>query len=100
MSDAATMNAYLVKTKDERTYVEPLLDDGSGPIFACWPMAPVVAESPAKAKTLFLGEFKGRSSGVETDDYLNLRVTTLVKRVDLPEGVYADDHSLWALVKT
>ena len=56
--DAA--NVYLVKTSDERTYVEPVMDDGSGPSWSYWPMAPVVAESPGKAKTLFLRAFTQR----------------------------------------
>jgi hypothetical protein len=86
----------MVRTKDERTYVEPILDDGSGPTLDCWPMAPVVAETPAQAKALFLREFAPRlNTGVETDDYPNLRVRTLVKNVDLPPGVRADDPSLW-----
>lgn len=93
---ARSLNAYMVRTKDERTYVEPILDDGSGPSLTCWPMAPVVAESPAQAKALFLSEFsQGLNSGVERDDYPNLRVRTLLKNVDLPRGVRADDLSLW-----
>jgi hypothetical protein len=92
--------AYLVKTKDARTYVEPIMDDGTGPIMHCWPMAPVVAESPSAAKALFLREYGGRNSGVETDDYVNLRVTKLTSDgLSLPRGVRDRDESLWALVK-
>ena len=88
-------NAYLVMTKERRTYVEPILDDGSGPEFDCWPMAPVIAESPGKAKTMFLRDFaRGRSTGVETDDYPNLRVRLLERSVDLPTGI-RDDGWLW-----
>lgn len=92
-------NVYLVKTKDQRTYTDPIMDDGTGPSFDCWPMAPVVAETPGKAKKLFLDAFaQGSRTGVETDDYPNLRVKVLAKGVDLPVGVRADDDSLWALV--
>lgn len=98
MSGDATLSAYLVKTKEARTYVEPILDDGTGPLMDCWPMAPVVAESPAAAKALFLREYGGHRSGVETDDYPNLRVSTLAKNVDLPRGVRDEDEALWWLV--
>ena len=96
---SSAANVYLVKTKDQRTYTEPIMDDGSGPSFYCWPMAPVVAETPGKAKKLFLDAFaQGARTGVETDDYPNLRVTTLAKGVERPVGVYADDDELWKLV--
>ena len=94
------LNAYLVKTKQMRYYTIPILDDGSGPQEPCWPMSPVVAESPAQAKKFFLDEFAGsRNAGVEYDDWVNLRVSTLAKNVSLPAGVREDDNSLWALVK-
>lgn len=93
------MNVYLVKTKDEREYIEPITDDGRGPSFPTWPMAPVVAETPGRAKSLFLGEFAhgARTTGVEADDYVNLRYSTLARNVDREEGVYPDDADLWAL---
>jgi hypothetical protein len=93
------VNVYLVKTKDEREYVEPIMDDGTGPSFTCWPMAPVVAETPGRAKSLFLAEFaQGSRTGVYSDDFPNLRVKTLARDVDLPVGVREDDDELWALI--
>ena len=89
--------AYLVKTKDAREYVESIMDDGTGPSFECWPMAPVVAESPGQAKSLFLAKFSRGNTGVYSDDFPNLRVKRIAKHVDLPVGVYADDEKLWAL---
>lgn len=92
------MNVYLVKTKDEREYVEPVLEYGQGPTFPVWPMAPVVAETPGRAKSLFIAEFaRGLRTGVEADDYVNLRYSTLARNVEREEGVYEDDNSLWAL---
>lgn len=94
------MNAYLVKTKDEREYVEPVMDDGSGPRFPVWPMAPVVADGPGRAKSLFLGKYahNGSRTGVYSDDFTNLRVSTLQKNVDLEEGVHDDEGPLWDLI--
>ena len=93
------LHAYLVKTSEAREYVEPIMDDGSGPSHPCWPMSPVVAETPGKAKALFLREFAGgQRTGVETDDFPNLRVQLLQRNVDLPIGVRENDNDLWALV--
>jgi hypothetical protein len=90
-------NAYLVMTKEIRSYKEVILDDGSGPDYDWWPMAPVVAETRGKAKSLFIRKyaFNQLHSGVETDDYTNLRTRLLEKDVDLPEGVHEDDKKLW-----
>lgn len=97
---ALKLNAYLVKTKDMRSYTEPILDDGTGPSFPVWPMSPVVAATPSRAKSLFLRAFTGRgSTGVETDDYPNLRVTLLEKNVDVPAGVYEHDDHFWMLAE-
>ncbi len=94
------MDAYLVMTKDMRTYREVILDDGSGPEWDWWPMAPVVAESRGKAKNLFLQKyaFNQLHSGVETDDYVNLRTKILEKDVDLPAGVYEDNKHFWNII--
>lgn len=73
------MNAYIVQTKEERSYVEPVLDDGNGPRFPCWPIAPVLAETPAHAKRLFLDAYADNfQSGVFGDDWTALRVRLLM----------------------
>ncbi len=93
------MNAYTVKTSEMRAYTEPVMDDGSGPRILCWPMSPVVAETPGQAKKLFLDEFSHQPrSGVETDDWTSLRVRLLYRDVPLPRGVREDDHALWARI--
>lgn len=94
------MNAYVVRTKDARSYVEPLLEDGSGPSFPYLPIAPVVAETPGKAKALFLREFTSSPySGVYDDDWPDLRCRLLFKDVDEEPGVYeqmrSDDDPFW-----
>lgn len=92
------MNAYMVATKDQREYVEPIMDDGSGPTFICWPMSPVAAETAGRAKSLFLAAFgSGSRTGVYSDDYPNLRARLLAKGVSYPEGVREDDKALWAI---
>src|SRR4029078_11492462 len=81
------MNRYLVRTKDERTYVEPVLDYGEGPTLECWPMAIHVAESYGQAKSDFLWKQKQRlDSGVYSDNYLNLRCSLLDHDVPYPRG--------------
>lgn len=93
------MNAYVVRTRDVRTVVEPIHDDGSGPSYDFLPIAPVVAGTRGRAKVLFLDEFSNRSrTGVESDDYLELRARLLAKNVDRAEGVCDDDDELWMLV--
>lgn len=91
------MNAYVVRTKDRRDYVEPVMDDGSGPSFEYQPIAPVVAETAGQAKNLFLREFAHRHgrNGVETDDYPNLRVRLLERDYDAPAGVVEESAHLW-----
>ena len=91
------MNIYLVKTKDIRSYKEVILDDGSGPEWDIWPMAPVAAETRGRAKSLFLKKygFNRLHSGVETDDYPNLRTRLLFKDVNVPEGIYEDTDEYW-----
>ena len=93
------MNAYVVKTKEPRGYIEPVLDDGSGPWIPCQPIAPVVAETPGRAKRLFLDEFAYRPrTGVETDDWTAIRVRVLYRDVSLPEGIREDDDQLWSRI--
>jgi hypothetical protein len=93
------VNAYVVRTKDERTYTEPVMDDGSGPQIPYWPIAPVVAATPAQAKRAFLDEFSRRPrSGVYTDDWTALRVRLLQKDVVLPPGLHEEDGPLWLRV--
>lgn len=79
------MNAYVIRTKDEREYVEPVLDDGSGPSFPYWPTGIFVASTPAQAKRDALTVWSNWQlrSGVETDDYPNLRARILFHDVDL-----------------
>ena len=89
------MNAYVVKTKDSREYVEPILDDGTGPVFDCWPMSPVVAATPAQAKKIFLDAYQRGNTGVYSDDWPNLRVRLLFKDVGLPAGLYEQDAKFW-----
>lgn len=92
------MNAYVVKTRDRREYVEPIPGFyGDGPRFPIWPMSPVVAETPAQAKQLFLIEFahSRSNSGVETDDWTELRVRLLAKDVPVAAGIYEFDEDLW-----
>lgn len=93
------MNVYVVRTRDTREYVEPIMDDGTGPSFEYLPIAPVVAETRGQAKRLFLAEFSGRSySGVYSDDWNELRVRVLARDVDRLAGVYEEDGPLWNLV--
>lgn len=93
------MNAYVVRTKDERSYTEPILEDGSGPQIPYLPISPVVAESAGRAKSLFLREFSHRvASGVYDDDWPDLRCRLLRKDVDLPAGVRENDDDLWGRI--
>jgi hypothetical protein len=93
------MNAYVVQTKDMRSYTEPVLDDGSGPLIPYQPIAPVVAESYAQAKYLFLREFAGsRNAGVYWDDWTDLRARLLYKDYSLDAGVKEDDDRLWGRI--
>lgn len=92
------MNAYLVQTRDEREYFEPITDDGQGPSFPYLPIAPVVAETPAQAKRLFLEEFARRpNSGVYHDDWNELRVRVLAKGVSYTAGVHERENALWKI---
>ena len=92
------MNAYVVRTKDRRTYVEPVLDDGSGPEFDTLPISPVIAPTPGRAKTIFMREFAhGSRTGVYSDDFLNLRVRLLARDVDQHEGVSNDEKWWWKI---
>lgn len=86
-----------------REYVEPILDDGTGPIFPYLPIAPVLAETPGQAKRMFLDEFANRgSSGVYGDDWTSLRVRLLAKDITLvpwvKPGVHEEADALWALM--
>lgn len=97
------MNAYVVYINEMRDYVEPVLDDGSGPAIPIWPVAPVVAETEGKAKWLFLNEYSHRPrTGVETDDWVSLRVRLIAKDIQLlpgeTAGVKDEDNALWCLV--
>lgn len=98
------MNAYVVKTKEMRSYTESVMDDGSGPRVPYWPIAPVVANSPAQAKHLFLIEFEHRSdSGVYGDDWNSLSVRLLARDVDmfnqeLTRGVHEESDWLWGRI--
>lgn len=101
------MNAYVVKTKEPREYAEDWIDFGDDvvggimvPIMGvCQPIAPVVAETPAQAKRIFLTEFTSRSrSGVETDDWPSLRVRLLVKGTELSPGVHEKSDELWGRI--
>ena len=93
------MNAYVVRMNEEREYVEPVMDDGSGPRIPYLPIAPVVADTPAQAKRLFLREFTHRSrSGVYTDDWTSLRVRLLARDVDGKPGVDETNEALWLRV--
>lgn len=90
------MNAYMVRTRDMRSYTEPVMDDGSGPQIPYQPIAPVVAETPAQAKRLFLDEFTNKlRTGVYEDDWNELRVRLLAKNVSLAAGVRESDDALW-----
>lgn len=100
------MNAYVVKTKEMRSYTEPVLDYGVGPQIPVQPIAPVVAATAAQAKRLFLDEFSHRSdSGVYTDDWTSLRVRLLFRDinvigrlVDLRPGVHEENDELWGRI--
>ena len=90
------MNAYVVRTKDRREYTEPIMDDGSGPRTPYLPIAPVIAETPAQAKRLFLDHFsRDPHSGVYSDDWPRLLVRLLRKNVDNEPGLREDDDELW-----
>ena len=90
------MNVYMVRTRDEREWTDPITDDGRGPSFPYLPIAPVVAETPAQAKRMFLDEFATRSStGVYHDDWNELRVRLLVRDTDLQPGLHEGVAALW-----
>lgn len=93
------MNAYVVQTKDVRSYTEPVLDDGSGPEIPYQPISPVVAETAAQAKHLFLTEFAHRPrTGVYSDDWTSLRVRLLARDVPWSQGVHEDNDFLWGRI--
>lgn len=75
------------------------MDDGSGPQIPYLPIAPVVAETPAQAKRMFLTEFTRRpNSGVYGDDWNELRVRLLLRDVDVAAGIHEHDVRFWGRI--
>lgn len=84
------MNAYVVKTKDEREETIPITDEGQGPTEVYWPHGLFVAETPAQAKADALRAWSRLHSGVYADDYINLRATLVGRNVPEERGEIAE----------